>query len=183
MNSHDLCRRHSRVYYSRHPNVDHGDEEVLQFLSGFANVDIGACPAYSLFANQRVEEIMTISSSAAVEAKYFDKDVTILHRRVIQLGAGLEREEYRSIYHDFLSPHFWSAVLAPLTPTNPTPKVAFLDRKDKLRDMLNWFHNYRILDKVEQMRAPARTDAGPARKAHVSHRSAILQCRGAQGLP
>lgn len=148
-----LCRRCSRIYYSRHPMVERGDEDILRFLAGFTNVEVGSHPAYGLLANPNVREVMTVSSSVGVEARYFGKEVTTLFQPVIRLGCGPEREAYRSVYQDFLSPHFWSAVLAPITTTRLTQKVAFLDGKDKLRDMLDWQYNYRILDKVEAMRS------------------------------
>lgn len=148
-----FCQRCSRVYYSRHPMVEQGDEAILQFLAGFGNVEVGSHPAYGLLADARVREVMTISSSVALEATYFGKEVTTLHRPVLRLGSGPDRAEYRSVYQDFLSPHFWSTVLAPVAPTRPTPKVAFLDGKDKLRDMLDWQYNYKILDKAEAMRS------------------------------
>ena len=147
-----FARRCPHVYYSRHPWVDRGDEEILRFLSEFGNVEVGNCPAYALFASDRVREVMTISSSAAMEAKYFGKQVTILFRPVFRLGSGSDREEYRSVYQELVSPHFWSTVLAPRLPTRPAPKVTFLSGKDKLRDTLMYYYNYKVLDKVERMR-------------------------------
>ncbi len=161
-----FAHRCNHVYYSRHPWVDRGDEEILRFLSRFGNVDVGNCPAYALFASDSVHEVMSISSSSAIEARFFGKQVTVLFRPVIRLGSGPDPEEYRSVYQDLVSPHFWSAILSPRLPTRPAPPVSFLAGKDKLRDMLRWHYNYRVIDKTESLKGEVenlRTEVGSIR--------------------
>jgi hypothetical protein len=147
-----LCHTHPKVYYSKHPYQSLGDDEILRFLAEFENVELCRYPAYQLLASECIKRVMTVSSSIGIEAKYFDKQTDILYKPVINLGNRHELLEYVSIFQEFVSPHFWSRILKPLIPTRPCSRIAFLEPKDKLRDMLDWQFSYRVIDKLEAMR-------------------------------
>jgi hypothetical protein len=148
----DLCRTHPKVYYSKHPHLASGDEAILSFLAGMENVEICQYPAYPLLASDRIARVMTISSSVGIEAHYFDLPSDILYKPVINLGTHHDRQDYVAVFQAFLSPHFWSRILGPALPTQPCEPVAFLDPRNKIRDMLDWQFSNRTLDPCVQQR-------------------------------
>jgi len=148
----ELHDRKSKIYYSRHPLVTCGDEHILEFLSSLKKVEIGSWPAYKFLASDNIDEIVTISSSVAHEAKYFEKKIKMLFQPVFKLGNNYAEREYLSIYQDYISSHFWSKILKPVFETYDCESIKFYDTKDKIRDMLDWQYNYRSIDKLEEVR-------------------------------
>ena len=145
-----LARRTPQLLYQRHPFERTGDEAVLDFVASHPKAELSRHPVYHLLSSPDLAEVMTISSSVAQEAVYFDKPVTLLHRPVVAFSDPMAPGQFHSICQDFVSPHFWAAALAPLTATRAdAPKVGFLDPKDKIRDMLGFYWSYRHIDKVE----------------------------------
>ncbi len=142
---------YGHVSYSRHPYVRKGDEAILRYVknSGFAQVV--DYPAYHLLASGKIAKAFSVSSSVVYEAKYFGLKTEFLFKPVIRYGEQYGRE-HLSIYQEFVSPHFWSKILRPIMPTRDCERVMFLEGKDKLRDMLNFYWSYRIVDKTEDMR-------------------------------
>lgn len=156
----NLARNSERVYYSRHPYLRTGDEQVLRFALSFPNVVLTEHPSYHYLTNLNIDRVMTISSSVGLEAKYFGKQVELLYRPIIALGSGAE--DYASIFQDFVSPHFWAQCLAPLMQTDTALKpVAYLDRRDKLRDMLAFYWSYQHIDKLEALRQDFLSEKNP----------------------
>lgn len=146
-----LGRNHSTTYYSRHPFVKSGDEQILKFVKSCNFAKLTNLPTYHMLASGRVKKVVSISSSVAHEAKYFDISAEFLFKPVFNIGNVFGRD-YLSIFQEFISPHFWAEVLSPLATTCKCPRVAYLDPKDKLRDMLNFYWSYRQVDKLEDSR-------------------------------
>jgi HAD superfamily hydrolase (TIGR01549 family) len=147
-----LLSDHPRVLYSRHPHLKKGDEEILAFLQSQRKVQISELPAYDLLASPYISKVMGISSSVIIEAKYFEKKTEFFYKPIIKFSDNISEDHYASVYQDFVSPSFWSDILAPVIETKSCPRVTFLDSKDKVRDMLNFYWSYREIDKVEAMR-------------------------------
>ncbi|WP_157618928.1 HAD family hydrolase [Skermanella stibiiresistens] len=147
-----LLNDHPRVLYSRHPHLKKGDEEIVAYLKGQRKVRISDIPAYDLLASPRVTKVMGISSSVILEAKYFGKQIEFLFKPIISISDTIGEENYASVYQEFVSPSFWADILEPVMETQNCPRVTFLDSKDKVRDMLNFYWSYREIDKVEAMR-------------------------------
>lgn len=145
-----LCDEFDRVYYSRHPFVKSGDEEVLSFIKRFKNVEITDEPTYFLLASDEIRKVVSISSSVVHEAKYFSKNTEFYFRPVINIGGGVNC--YSSIYQEFLFPSFWASVLRVVMSVNNVEKTAYFDSKDKIRDMLSFYWGYRNIDKVESLK-------------------------------
>ncbi|MHC1727609.1 MAG: hypothetical protein AB9866_16670 [Syntrophobacteraceae bacterium] len=142
---------YGKVYYSRHPYVRRGDEAILKYVKDCGFAEVVNSPAYHLLSSGKIAKAFSISSSVVYEAKYFGLDTEFLFNPVIRYG---ERygQEYLSIYQEFVSSHFWARALSPILPTNNCDRVMYLEGKDKLRDMLNFYWSYRNIDKVEDMR-------------------------------
>ncbi|MEC9433845.1 MAG: HAD-IA family hydrolase [Pseudomonadota bacterium] len=162
--------RGGRVHYQRHPYVRGGDERILNHVASRPWAFVSDAPTYHLLASPNLEEVMTISSSVAQEARYFDKAATILFRPIVEFVDPSAPGQFHSIHQDFVSPHFWAAILAPAMPVLDAEPVRFVDPKDKVRDMLGFYWSWKQVDKQEHarmalgdvQRAMARRPAGGA---------------------
>lgn len=148
-------KKYEHVYYSRHPFVKEGDEDILNYLKRFKNVSLNNDPAYHLLASPEIEYVFSISSSVVHEAKYFGKEVDFLYRPVITIGDGISN--YQSVMHEIFYGHFWSQVLAPVIETNYLKPVSYFCGKDKTRDALSFYWGYRNIDKVESLKQTVST--------------------------
>ena len=143
---------YDKVYYSRHPYVKSGDEEVLKYVKKFKNVEIVDWPVYSMLSSEKLKYVFSISSSVVHEAKPFGKKTEFLYRPIFNLKKDYAIDNYLSIYQEFVSPHFWATILMPIIKTNKVNRVVYLNDKDKLRDMLAFYWSYGTVDKTEMMR-------------------------------
>jgi FMN phosphatase YigB (HAD superfamily) len=146
-----LGSQYGTVYYSRHPFVKSGDEAILKLVQSCGFAKVVDWPAYQMLASGRITKVVSISSSVVHEARYFGIETDFLFKPVFQFGKQFGKH-YLSIYQEFVSPHFWSQALAPLLPTTQCERVIYLEQKDKLRDMLNFYWSYRHVDKTEDIR-------------------------------
>lgn len=144
------AQEYNAFYYSRHPYVKRGDEDILRYIRkiGMLRTDI---PSYTLISSGLVKKVVSISSSVLHEAKYFGVETECLFEPVLRLGGNFHTD-HLSVFQDFVSPHFWEAVLRPLLPVNQCRETRFLVCKDKLRDALMFYWSYKDVDKVESMR-------------------------------
>lgn len=146
-----LAATHTTLYFSRHP-YEKGDGEIMEFLKTIKNVKVTTEPAYLFLASDKVKTVAGISSSVVLEAKYFGKDTQYFHKPIFELSTKFGPESYASIMQDFMYPQFWAKVLAPIMPVKEVETVQYLDKKDKLRDMLAFYWSHKHIDKLEQMR-------------------------------
>lgn len=101
---------------------------------------------YQLLSDDRLARVVAISSGGVVEARAFGKEgVHFLDRR-----AGIAVEGWTTpvpVVGDWLSPHFWSAVLASIVPTNPGVPVVPAE-KDFLRRSVNCDWGFGWIDQI-----------------------------------
>jgi len=147
-----VAAQHECVYYSRHPYLKKGDEEILEYLDSIPNVQMASEPSYRMLASERIKLVFGVSSSVIQEAKYFGKKHEFLFQPVLTYGRPEAHENSATVLQDFVSPHFWSDVLKPVMHTKPCPEISFLDGKDKVRDMLGFYWSYPDIDKIENLR-------------------------------
>lgn len=147
----ELAKSHDIVYYSRHPFVKEGDEDVLQFVTSFKNVELIDKPAYELITRDEILTVATISSSVATEAKFFDKKVKYFYQPPVDINIDSIRGYY-SVYNKFCSVRFWNSILSPLFESKDNSDINFFDGKDKLRDALSFYWGYRHIDKTESLK-------------------------------
>jgi len=148
----EIARAHSAVYFARHPYLKKGDEAIMAYLKSIKNLEMASEPVYRMLSNNKIRTVFGLSSSVVVEAKYFDKNTEFLYRPVLTYGQPDDPVSYASIFQDFISPHFWSDILAPMMTVRETPVVKFVSPQDKVRDMLGFYWSYGDIDKVEHMR-------------------------------
>lgn len=146
----ELCATHDHVYYSRHPFVKAGDEDVLAYVKRHKNVTITDEPSYFLLAADEIKTVASLSSSVAHEAKYFGKAVSFFFQPVVKIGSA--EDCYASIYQSFMFAHFWSDILSPIFRVKAVDRQEYFEGKDKIRDMLSFYWGYRNIDKLESLK-------------------------------
>ncbi|WNZ54765.1 HAD-IA family hydrolase [Microbulbifer sp. MKSA007] len=147
---------YAEVLYSRHPYVKRGDESILEYIKSSSNISLTSYPAYHLLAHPDVKKVLTISSSVACEAKYFEKEVEFLHRPVLELYEKYSTRSYVTIFKSIVNPRFWSEVLSPVIATTSAPNVEYLTSGENLRDMLGFYWSYPEINKLENLRRTVR---------------------------
>lgn len=148
----ELGRDYNKVYYSRHPYIKNGDEEIMSYINSCDFAEVTDIPTYRLLSSNRIKKVASLSSSILSEAKYFNKEVDYFFKPVMNIGDITQPNAFASIYQTYISPHFWSDILSHITPTNPCKEVLFIDGKDKIRDMLGFYWGYPDIDKNEYTR-------------------------------
>ncbi len=102
---------------------------------------------YHLFAQDEVTRVVSLNSSAAIEARYFGKRVTLLIPPVIEVGyRGGTGSPYWSLDHRLLDPDFWRQALAPLVPTTPPDGFRHAPKPNRLRIALHSFWGFQQID-------------------------------------
>lgn len=147
-----LGSQYSKVYYSRHPFLKTEDQHIIKYVESCSFASVIDIPTYHLLSHPNIAKVVTISSSVATEAKYFDKETEFLYRPVFNESNKFDIRSYIPIFQDFMTSHFWSVILSPIVETKPCAKIEFIHKKDKIRDMLGFYWSYKQIDKIEHMR-------------------------------
>lgn len=148
----EKTKTYSTVYYSRHPYIKTEDAEIIDYISSFKNVKVIDEAPYRLFSSIRLRHVFSISSSAAVEARYFGKDVDILYKELVRFGELGKTNSSASIYQSFLTPEFWADLFSHILDIKDFNNSGFISSKDKIRDMLGFYWSYYDIDKLENIR-------------------------------
>ena len=167
----DLGRKYSKVYYSKHPYLRSGDEEINRYISSLSFVELTDIPTYRLLASNKIAKVTSLSSSVITEAKYFGKDTEYFFKPVMTINDPMDENTFASIYQEYISPHFWSSILSPIMDTKETKKIMFLDPKDKIRDMLGFYWGYPDVDKNEFTRQQVQKNAKT--KPHKTNKTSV----------
>ncbi|EEZ4370081.1 HAD-IA family hydrolase, partial [Escherichia coli] len=143
---------YGKVYYSRHPFLKNEDKHIIDYVESCGFASVINEPTYYLLSHPNISKVVTISSSVATEAKYFDKQIEFLYQPIFNESKEFGDRNYIPIFQDFMTSHFWSIILSPITETRVCPKIEFLNKKDKIRDMLGFYWGYKQIDKNEYIR-------------------------------
>jgi hypothetical protein len=143
-----ICERHASVLLKPHPLEP--DHSLLQVAAGASNVvGVSHDNLYRLMSLPQIAAILTVNSSAAYEAPYFNKQVHTLAPLPLRLGwrgaadnAGL----YASLDDRVVSVDFWRQVLSPHTPVSATDGVLLPPKPNRLRIALDSFWNFQEID-------------------------------------
>lgn len=109
---------------------------------------------YHLLAHDHLTGVAAISSGGVVEARAFGKIGTHLLDRL----AGIRLPAWRSpvpVIGHWLSPHFWSAVLAPLLETRPGVPILPVE-KNVLRRTINCDWEFSWIDQLVVVKGPVK---------------------------
>ena len=140
----DLCNNYSTVYYARHPYIKQDLPEVTEFLNSFTNVEIATLSSYEYLSSPNVSKICGISSSVVSEAKYFNKNTEFFLGPNVPYGN--TKNDFISIYNEFVSPHFWSDILSNVVDTIECKKLEFFNTSNTLRNTLKFYWSYGDID-------------------------------------
>jgi len=147
----EITKRHSKIYYARHPFLKEGDEHILSFARSFRNVVMSETTGYGILCHENIAAVYGITSSLVTEARYFGKVAQHLSQPMFEL-AGAGQGAYRLVMQQMLFPSFWRAVFNDSNENYINPMRM---GKDKLRDALSFYWSYRQIDKLEYVRAVA----------------------------
>ena len=101
---------------------------------------------YQLLSHDHLSRVAAISSGGVVEARAFGKEGIHFMDRYAGIGLDGWRDAVPVVGH-WLSPHFWSAVLAPLTDTRRHVPALPVE-KDFLRRTVNCDWGFGWIDQV-----------------------------------
>lgn len=143
----DIGVRYSKVYIKPHPYAK-DKQAVSEYLDNACEVELIDENIYRLLAEQNIAEVATLSSSVAVEAKYFGKKSRAFYR------GGLNLFEMDSVQHDcfrffpiiddYWDLGFWQALLAADMSPPGQQKRSIAPVANRLRTSLGyyWGHNF-----------------------------------------
>jgi hypothetical protein len=145
----EICRRHRAVMLKAHPHDgEHSLLTVTREVAGnlFGTVDDNL---YRMLAMPEVTGVLSVSSSAAYEARYFGKTVYTLGRLPIRLGwraMSLEADRHAALDDIVLSVDFWRHILAPYAAVSAPDGMRLAPKPNRLRIALDSFWNFQQID-------------------------------------
>ena len=143
-----ICARHRGVLLKPHPlDAEHSLLEVAREAPNL----IGTVPdnLYRLLALPEISAVLSVSSSAAYEARYFGKTVYTLGRLPVRLswrGGDTLADTHASLDDVVLSVDFWRKVLAPHVAVSECDGMRLSPKPNRLRIALDSFWNYQEID-------------------------------------
>lgn len=157
-----LCDHHAHVRIKAHP---YGNDGPLVQMIRQIRPDAVAISdnVYRLLASPRLCTVLSVNSSVAEEAVFFDKTTIYLAPKPIEVawrGEAHALTRHASIDDIFLSADFWRGVLAPSMPVTPLDGTRLPAKPNRLRLALSAFWNYQEIDSDLVPRTPL---PGPGR--------------------
>ena len=132
------------IIWRPHPNNFDANSPAIAELLGDAQQS--GANIYHLLAHDNLARVVAISSGGVIEARAFGKEGIHLMDR--WAGIGLDGWDHAApVVGDWLSPHFWSAVLEPLIDTRVDVPVIPAE-KDFLRRATNWDWGFGWIDQI-----------------------------------
>ncbi|WGD29849.1 hypothetical protein AncyloWKF20_19175 [Ancylobacter sp. WKF20] len=132
------------VAFKHHP-LKRSAEVFEKVKNRCANTYETSANVYSLLSDPNLSDVITVSSSVGVEAKYFGKNVTYLHKPFV---APLYRNDtsavgdFMSCGTNLLSADFWRILLSTFVPVSDLDGHQHIYRPDLLRATLNQDWNF-----------------------------------------
>lgn len=138
----------STFYVKDHP-LDPGTNHALAVRCAFRNVKMTTENVYRLMASEHIAQVLTLSSSTGIEARYFGKVGHFIYKepnRFALDGALPQPGEFVGVFDGFLSPDFWREVLSSITTTTKTTGTTIPCKPNRLRTSLRSFWNFNEID-------------------------------------
>jgi hypothetical protein len=145
---HAICARHAAVLLKPHP-LDPA-HSLLEIAATAPNVaGVVRDNTYRLMSLPQIAAVLTVNSSVAFEAPYFDKRVYTMAPLPIRLGwrgSADGPDLYASLNDYVLSVDFWRQVLAPHTKVSKPDGMRLRPKPNRLRIALDSFWNFQEID-------------------------------------
>jgi hypothetical protein len=143
-----ICARHRAVLLKPHP---YGGQHSLLLAAAAAPNALGvtADNVYRLMAQAEIATLLTVNSSVAYEARYFDKRIHALAplpARIAWRGGRDEPDTWASLDDRVLCGDFWRTVLAPHTAVSACDGASLPPKPNRLRIALDSFWNFQEID-------------------------------------
>jgi hypothetical protein len=144
-----ICARHRAVLLKPHPHER--EHSLLTVVAGIAPNVLGVVDdnLYRLLAMPEISSVLTVSSSAGIEASYFAKRVYALAETNLEprwRGDEMTRETHASLDDVVLSVDFWRRVLAPHAAVSALDGARLPPKPNRLRIALDSFWNFNEID-------------------------------------
>jgi hypothetical protein len=154
---HRLCPPGTPILLKDHPSGER-HSLVAEVLAARPEARFAETPIYQLLADPAIGRVLTVNSSVAYEAPFFDKPVTNMLPLPVQVawrGDPLRRGMHATIGDAFLNTDFWRGLLAPYAPVSAVDGYRLARKRNRLRVALGEFWGFRDPD-VAAPRPPVR---------------------------
>ena len=139
-----LCPPETTIVLKDHPSGER-HSLVTEVLTVRPDARFTDTPIYQLLPDPAIGRVLTVNSSVAYEAPFFDKPVTNLLPLPVQLawqGDPLKRGMHATIGDGFLNTDFWRGLLAPYTPVTAADGYRLARKHNRLRVALGEFWGF-----------------------------------------
>ncbi len=143
-----IAAEHDVVYLKEHP-FDRNLPQSEALRRRFRNIEMTTENVYRLMACDTLAHVVSLSSSAGIEARYFGKRSTFLLQEPSRFaldGQVPSGSEFVGVFDAFLTPDFWRTILQPLTPVTRASGVRVPFKPNRLRTSLRNFWNFNEID-------------------------------------
>ena len=143
----DIGGRYNKIYVKPHPYAK-DKHAISEYLNNACEVELIDENIYRLLSDQSIGEVVTLSSSVALEAKYFGKKSKAFFNEGLSL---YERDSdqddsfrFFPIIGDYWDISFWQSLLSPFVPLAEQQKGSIAPVANRLRTSLGyyWGHNF-----------------------------------------
>lgn len=151
----DIGRRHKKIYVKPHPYAK-DKQAISEYLDNACDVELIDENIYRLLADRNIDEVVTLSSSVAMEARYFGKKSTAFYREGLDLfEMGPEQQDsfrFFPIIGDYWDIGFWQALLSPFIPLTAQYQGSIAPVANRLRTSLGYYWGHNFLENEILMR-------------------------------
>ena len=143
-----ICADYAAALLKPHP---YGGQHSLLLAAAAAPNAVGVTSdnIYRILSQEQIAAVLTVNSSAAYEARYFDKPVHALAPLPVGIawrgqhgGSG----DYASLDQQVVCSDFWRMVLAPHTPVSAPDGAQLPHKPNRLRIAHDSFWNFQEID-------------------------------------
>ncbi len=167
-----ICARYQAVLLKPHPYG--GAHSLLVAAAAAPTARATADNVYRLLTQAQVTAVLTVNSSVAYEAGYFDKQVHTLaplQMRIAWRGGQCEADTYASIDDLVFCGDFWRVVLGPHAPVGPCDGARLPAKPNRLRIAHDSFWNFQEVD-------TDRIPSGPVSLTQPGEKPAVSGAEG-----
>ena len=135
-----LCQKFRNIYFIAHP-LEKNNTQINQYIQSFGKINMIEANAYSVLSSKNLSLVAAISSSVCSEAYYFNKNVLFFNKPVCDI----KTSDSYSVDKIIFSPQFWNNLFN-LEVKNITNKKFIFNKNNQVRDILNAYYSYTILE-------------------------------------
>lgn len=145
----EMCRRHERVFVKPHP-FSPNNPAILTLTRLFPNTEVVDANFYHLLAHDCITNVYSISSSASIEAAYFEKQGQHLSRYpYVFTDFNASGGAYLAINSEIYSQKFWAQIIHLLNiPCSRSQLIEVKKVPSRMRRSLRSFWGADIFERI-----------------------------------